>query len=177
MDLCGHLMKQCHKTKEFTLPEPIAKIERENSKPLEFSQEENQINLKRCKKKKFYDQKICRHLCSSSLVLETTRTNPVLPCESICFQLTRSFDSAGEVCPRQKYCRNGCPCPFYDCEKIDDFHQKLIPVFDLLESRWVSTDSQKANTTDASLITFAAFGPPLNTDKNTEMRGSRKSTL
>lgn len=130
MDYCGHLMKQCHETEEFILPAPVVKIEAQKAASLVFSTEENEVNLLRCQKKKFYDQKICRHLCSKTLVLESTRTNPISPCESMCFELTRSSDSAGEVCPTQKYCPYGCPCPFYDCEKIQS-RQKMVPVFDL----------------------------------------------
>ena len=128
MGLCGHLMKQCYETQEFTLPEPISLI-----KPEEIEDDykyDNQVNLRRCKKKKFLDQKVCRHLCSNTLILTSARTNPITPCESICFELTQSFDSAGDVCPTEKYCKNGCPCPFYNCEKTDK-DQKFIPVFDL----------------------------------------------
>ena len=118
MDYCGHLMKRCYETKEFILPEPVSKIDQKESKPLIFTKEENEVNRIRCQKKQFYNQKMCRHLCSSTLVLKSTWTNPKSTCESICFVLTRSFDSAGEVCPTQKYCRKGCPCPFYECEKL-----------------------------------------------------------
>ena len=47
----------------------------------------------------------------------------------MCFHLTKSSDAAGEVCPFQKYCRKGCPCPYYECEKVES-RQKLTPVFD-----------------------------------------------
>ena len=128
---CQELMKQCHETEEFLLPQPVSKIEVKEAKPSHtFSEMENEVNLRRCQKKKFYDAKICRHLCSKTLVLKSTRSNPTSPCESICYQLTRSFDSAGEVCPTEKYCRNGCPCPHYQCEKIVS-NETLIPVFDL----------------------------------------------
>ena len=134
MDYCGHLMKQCHETEKFILPEPVSTIENVEVEPLIFSNEENEVNLRRCQKKQFYDQAVCRHLCSKTLVLESTRTNPISPCESICFELTKSSDSAGEVCPTQKYCQNGCPCPFYECEKLE-FEQRLVPVFDLAEAK------------------------------------------
>ena len=130
MSLCGHLMKQCHETREFILPEPISLIKAKETEMLVFSNEENQVNLRRCKKKKFLDQKVCRHLCSNTLILKSMRTHSITPCESICFELTKSFDSAGDVCPTEKYCRNGCPCPFYQCEKTEK-DQKFIPVFDL----------------------------------------------
>ena len=133
MDFCGHLMKQCRDTKKFILPEPVSKVEPVKAAPLVFSKEENEVNLRRCQKKRFYDQKVCRHLCSNTLVLKSTRTNPITPCESICFGLTRSFDSAGEVCPFQKYCSKGCPCPYYECEKLES-PQKFVPVFDLRKS-------------------------------------------
>ena len=136
-------MKQCHQTKEFILPEPVSKIEDNQPAPLVFTDEENEVNLIRCQKKKFYDAKICRHICSNSLVLESTRTNAISPCESICFELTRSFDSAGDVCPGEKYCINGCPCPYYKCEKLDDSPQKLIPAFDLRESETVDPSQIK----------------------------------
>ena len=130
MDYCGHLMKQCFETKKFIVPEPVSKIEHAKGTAIVFSDEDNKLNLRRCQKKQFYDQNICRHLCSTTLVLESTRTKPISPCESMCFELTKSSDSAGQVCPTQKYCRNGCPCPFYECEKFE-LRQKMIPVFDL----------------------------------------------
>ena len=138
-------MKQCYETKKFIIPEPISKIAPVEQKVVKFSKEENDVNLHRCQKKKFYDQKICRHLCSTTLVLTTTRTNPISPCETICFELTRSFDSAGEICPFQKYCPAGCPCPYYECEKIE-LPQKFIPVFDLQEAENSLTSTQSPST-------------------------------
>ena len=147
MDYCGHLMKQCFETQEFILPEPVSQIELTNATPLDFSEEENEVNLRRCQKKQFYDQKICRHLCSKTLVLQSTRTNPISLCESMCFQLTKSSDAAGEVCPFQKYCTKGCPCPYYECEKLESC-QKLIPVFDLKKSQTgVLTQNYTARST------------------------------
>lgn len=139
-------MKKCKETKKFILPQQISKIELNENELKVFSVEENEVNLRRCKKKKFYDAKICRHLCSKTLVLETTRTNSISPCESICYVLTRSFDSAGDVCPGEKYCQNGCPCLYYECEKLDASHQKLIPVFNLRKS--VSENGKDASKTD-----------------------------
>ena len=130
MDLCGHLMRQCKATEEFILPKPISLMKQEETELMEFSDDENKVNLRRCRKKKFLDQKVCRHLCSNTLILKSTRTHPITPCESICFELTRSSDSAGDVCPSEIYCKNGCPCPFYKCEKTER-DQKYIPAFDL----------------------------------------------
>ena len=162
MDFCGHLMKQCHEIEEFILPEPVSKIEPAKSAPLVFSKDENEVNLTRCQKKRFYDQQICRHLCSETRVLKSTRTSSISPCESICFELTRSFDSAGDVCPFQKYCQNGCPCPFYECEKFDS-RQKLIPVFGLrkLEEKPASATSENnhwVTNGDIELITGRWIG-------------------
>ena len=155
MDYCGHLMKKCYETKEFMLPVSVLKIDYAKGDPLSFSDEENEVNLRRCQKKQFYDQNVCRHLCSTTLVLESTRTNPISPCESVCFELTKSSDSAGKVCPFQKYCSNGCPCPFYDCEKFDS-RQKMIPVFNLKESE---------NTTTPTIL-----ADPLNTESNGDFK-------
>ena len=129
-------MKECYSTKKFVFPEPVSIIESIVPELVKFSHEENEINSVRCQKKQFYDQKICRHLCSKTLVLKSTRTNPISPCEKICFGLTRSFDAAGEVCPFQKYCSKGCPCPHYECEKFESY-QKLVPVFDLQKSQTI----------------------------------------
>ena len=139
MNYCGHLMKDCYETKEFILPEPISKMKPAEKEPVRFDKEENHVNLTRCKKKKFYDQKVCRHLCSKTLLLTSTRTKSISPCESMCFELTRSSESAGEVCPTEKYCPYGCPCPFYECEKLDSY-QKLAPVFDLQKPKPYKTD-------------------------------------
>ena len=149
MDFCGHLMKQCFETEEFILPEPVSPYERAKPTPLIFSREESEVNRLRCQKKQFYDQKICRHLCSKTLVLELARANPFSPCESMCFELTRSSDSAGEVCPFQKYCPRGCPCPYYQCEKLND-RQTMIPAFDLEKAETIEIKelTLKFNFTD-----------------------------
>ena len=80
------------------------------------------------------DRFICRHLCSESLVLESTRNKAAGPCEKICGELTRSYDFAGEVCPFEKYCLKGCPCRFYQCQKIKN-EQTLVPLWNLTESQ------------------------------------------
>ena len=148
MDYCGHLMKQCYETEEFFLPKPVSKIEHANDTHLVFSEEENDVNLRRCQKKQFYDQKICRHLCSETLVLESMRTKPISPCESICFELTRTAESSGQVCPSQKYCPLGCPCPHYECEKTDS-RQKFVPVFDLEEAVPIASSTMSPQSTSA----------------------------
>ena len=130
-EVCGHLMQKCFETKEFEQPEPVFKYKRKEQKPLVFDEKDNKINLRRCKKEKFYDASICRHLCSSSLVLKSRKSLPTNSCEDICFELTKSAKSAGEICPFQKYCPNGCPCQFYQCEKISGKEQEKIPVWDL----------------------------------------------
>ena len=135
MDYCGDLMKRCFQTKTFILPEPVSLLERNPPELLEFDEEENEVNFRRCRKKKFYDQKICRHLCSRTIYLESSRSSSFSPCDLMCFQLTRSFESAGEVCPFQKYCAKGCPCPSYNCEKVAGSRQKFIPLLDLKKSK------------------------------------------
>jgi hypothetical protein len=76
------------------------------------------------------DARLCRHLCSTTLVLKT-KTNTVFSnCEVICFELTRTL--AGEICPYEKYCPNGCPCKQYQCEKLIN-EQEYIPVWNLKE--------------------------------------------
>ena len=151
MDYCRSLMRRCRETERFIIPVRVSGTIKSKRNPLEFTKEDNELNLRRCQKKKFYDTKICRHLCSSTLVLETTRTNLIAPCESICFELTRSFDSAGEICPSEKYCKNGCPCPFYKCEKLTDSHQKLIPLFDLKKSENLKLDENKNKSSSENL--------------------------
>lgn len=131
MDLCGHLMQQCHETREFKQPVPVSKIQPIQIKPVVFNVEENEVNLRRCQKKRFFDTKICRHLCSTTLVLESKRTSPVNSCEQMCHELTRSSESSGDICPFQKYCKDGCPCQYYNCEKLSDDDQTQIPVWDL----------------------------------------------
>ena len=152
MDYCGHLMKECYETQKFVLPEPVTKIVPREKEPLIFTDEENEVNQLRCQKKQFYDQKICRHLCSNSLVSESTRNNAISPCESMCFQLSRSSDAAGEVCPLQKYCLSGCPCPFYECEKFES-RQTLIPVFDL-QQNFTEKNLEKTDEQLSTELTF-----------------------
>lgn len=80
------------------------------------------------------DRFICRHLCSNSLVLESTGKKAFSSCDQICFEVTRSHASAGEICPFEKYCKDGCPCPFYQCEKVTN-KQTLVPVFELKKKK------------------------------------------
>lgn len=146
MDLCGHLMHECHGTRNFTLPSPARPVRPSQISSLSFTDEENRINLRRCKKKKFYDANICRHLCSRSLVLQSTKKKAFTKCERICFQLTRSFDFAGAVCPGEKYCSKGCPCMHYDCEKSSVDDQKHIPVWNLANTTEVAaSEAEKSN--------------------------------
>ena len=154
MDFCAHLLHDCIGTGTFTQPPKVELQEKAIEPPLSFTDRENEINQLRCKKKKFYamffqiikskilhlwinhakDRFICRHLCSQSLVMESTRNKAFSSCEKICFELTRSYYFAGEVCPFEKYCSTGCPCRFYQCEKVEN-EQTLVPVWDLTESR------------------------------------------
>ena len=155
MDFCAHLLHDCIGTGNFTQPAEVALPKRENLLPLTFTDRENEINQQRCKKQKFYamwfksfimnfvllsgekpkiDRFICRHLCSQSLVLESTTNKAFDRCEEMCFELTRSHNFAGEMCPFEKYCDKGCPCLFYQCEKVVD-EQTLIPVWDLKKSK------------------------------------------
>ena len=130
METCAFLMEECKETKQFRKPEPIKKVTPKKQKPLRFNKKDNQVNLRRCKKKKFYDAAICRHLCSSSIILTSKRSSTSNSCEEICFELTRSSES-GEICPFQKYCPDGCPCKNYVCEKISYKDQQEVPVWDL----------------------------------------------
>ena len=131
MDICGHLMRECYQTREFKQPEPFTEYMPEKPVPITFDSKENKVNLRRCKKKKFYDASICRHLCSMSLVLKSKRTSSINKCDEICFELTRSSEASGKICPYQKYCPNGCPCKHYVCDKITENDQERIPVWDL----------------------------------------------
>lgn len=131
MDLCGELVRQCYETREFKQPELVSKYEPQKTEPLIFNEKDNKVNLRRCKKKKFYDAMLCRHLCSTSLVLKSTTTTSIDNCEEICFELTKSSEFSGAICPYQKYCASGCPCKYYSCDKISEKDQEVIPVWDL----------------------------------------------
>ena len=130
MDYCAHLLNQCTESKEFVVPEEIAARELPKETQDVFTKRENEINLRRCKKQQFYDSQVCRHLCSTSLVRETWKKPAFSPCENICFELTRTQNSAGQICPFEKYCPNGCPCEHYECEKIP-IEQQMVPVWEL----------------------------------------------
>jgi len=99
MDICAILMEECKENKMFKQPEPVVLIEPKVQKPLIFDKQDNKVNLRRCEKKKFYDASVCRHLCSTTLVLKTKKNLPINNCEEICFELTRSSELAGEICP------------------------------------------------------------------------------
>ena len=164
-------MKQCYETEEFILPETVSKIEPKENELLTFSDDENEVNLRRCRKQKFYDQAVCRHLCSKTLVLESTMNKPISPCESICFKLTKSFDSAGEVCPYEKYCIRGCPCPFYKCEKLES-PQKLFPVFDLQANPPNATilDEDKLKDTNGQVKTITGRWDTRRSEKKKDLK-------
>ena len=123
-------MHQCTDSREFVVPEEVAVKKREKEHPLSFNKRENEINLRRCQKQQFYDAQVCRHLCSQSLVRETWKKEAFTPCENICFELSKTRNSAGEICPFEKYCPNGCPCEHYQCEKITR-EQMMVPVWEL----------------------------------------------
>ena len=131
MEICGKRLTICLETKEFKQPDTVLQHQIEEQEPITFDEKDNRVNLRRCNKKNFYDAMICRHLCSVSLVLKPKRSLPINSCEEICFELTKSYESAGDICPFQKYCPNGCPCKHYVCEKISAKDQEVIPVWDL----------------------------------------------
>ena len=176
MDYCGHLMKQCHATREFILPDAVSKIEHVKAAPLIFTDEENDVNLYRCQKKRFYDQKVCRHICSNTLVLKSTRTTSISPCESMCFELTKSSEAAGEVCPFQKYCQKGCPCPYYECEKLES-PQKLVPVFDLRKSDNSSTSTQSIQLTSTLSTTTTSIQSTSTSMSNSAGKSDENTAL
>jgi len=144
-------MEECKEKKEFKQPEPVVLIEPKEHKPLIFDEKDNKVNLRRCQKKKFYDASVCRHLCSTTLVLKTKKTSPINNCEEICFELTRSSELAGEICPFQKYCPNGCPCKNYVCDKISFKDQEVIPVWDL-ESQTIISNSSDQTDLNSSIF-------------------------
>lgn len=137
-------------TREFHQPEHFIQPLRRAEPQISFTDKENEINLRRCKKQKFYDQSICRHLCSRSLILESTRKTAISPCEKICFELTKSFAFAGLICPFEKYCIKGCPCEHYRCKKIE-FQQEKVPVWDLSKRKTIAVPDIEEK--DIGLIT------------------------
>ena len=54
MDYCAHLLRDCIGTGNFTQPAAIEVQERAVEPTLTFTDKENEINQRRCKKQKFY---------------------------------------------------------------------------------------------------------------------------
>ena len=149
-NICGDLLSHCFETRKFLQPKAILQHQPYQPKPLIYDEKDNKVNLRRCKKKQFYDAMLCRHLCSISLVLKSTRRSSTNSCEKICTELTKSSKLAGEICPYQKYCENGCPCKQYACEKIGEKYQEEILVWDLESktSRPLDNDNSSLNIFD-----------------------------
>ena len=136
-DYCSSELYKCTSTRVFEQPEEFVLPKRLVSPPLLFTKKENDVNLRRCKKQNFYDARLCRHLCSTTLVLDTKTTADFSKCEMICFELTKTHTAAGQICPFEKYCPNGCPCKHYQCEKLIN-EQEFIPVWDLNDKKRTS---------------------------------------
>jgi hypothetical protein len=136
--LCTDLLHDCKSSRVFNQAEPIETLD-QKPKPetiLKFTEEENMINLRRCKKQKFHDVKFCKYLCDQiSFNQDENRI-----CEEICFTLSRSENKAGEICPYQKYCREGCPCAHFECKKTAPERQMFSPVWDLSSSEKMEVD-------------------------------------
>lgn len=103
------------------------------------------------------DRFLCRHLCTKTHVLASKHDETGSPCVMICSELTRSHGLAGEICPFEKYCRGGCPCPFYRCEKVEN-EQTLVPVWDLRRGKIIE-DKIKSDELITSRMEFSSRIP------------------
>ena len=135
---CSYLLHECKSSRVFIQPEPRTKLDQKPKTELSFTKEENFENVRRCKINKFLDAKTCKYLCRQFSAILNQEENH---CEDLCFTLSRSEKTAGEICPYEKYCPEGCPCPYYDCEKSVADRQKLSPAWDLSSSRKVQIES------------------------------------
>ena len=143
MTVCSDRLHNCTASGFFYQPDFISKIIKKEPRLLEFTEAENKMNMRRCEKKKFYDAKICEYLCSQYSVKRSSERENL--CKDVCFTITRSQKTAGEVCPFQKYCINGCPCTHYQCEKEDKLSKKYQLV-------WNVTARESVQVADDTLI-------------------------
>jgi len=87
-----------------------------------FTDYENSVNKKLCLRYEFADKRFCEDLCEQS----TAHKNE---CKSLCESLIREEN----ICPGDKKCPFGCPCPKFECKHYT--HRKQIyweePILDL----------------------------------------------
>ncbi|CAG5079896.1 Oidioi.mRNA.OKI2018_I69.PAR.g9411.t1.cds [Oikopleura dioica] len=101
--------------KDFVFPSSNVTILEKKTKPKEeiFTQEEQEVNLKRCERLNFYDRKVCEKLC-----VKINEEDDVV-CKHICETQLSDHGQTQNICPFQEQCPSGCPCPLYECEHID----------------------------------------------------------
>jgi hypothetical protein len=133
---------------EFVFPAKMEVIEKtEQISSDVFTENEQNVNLKRCKRLNFYgkkinsakldnfkDLRICQDFCSK------THENDRIICVDLCRQLMSDEGESKDICPFEKRCLFGCPCKFYICEHVDPkkfplvwYHNKTDPMFELIE--------------------------------------------
>ena len=116
-DLCVKAFDDCRGSKNFVFPEHnLIMQEKPMKKPQvdthNYTKLEQITNRKRCKSYDYFDLKICESLCPY-------RGKGVSECNVLCRSLVTSKTGMyGLICPGDKLCPNGCPCPHYRCETV-----------------------------------------------------------
>ncbi|CAG5110971.1 Oidioi.mRNA.OKI2018_I69.chr2.g5317.t1.cds [Oikopleura dioica] len=107
-------------TGEFVYPTKVVLPEaRERADDDFYTNDEQDVNLKRCKRYNYYDLKICEQLCSK------INEEDVGLCRQICESHLSDNGEMDEICPFEKLCAAGCPCSYFQCEHVD---VKKIPL-------------------------------------------------
>ncbi|CAG5079487.1 Oidioi.mRNA.OKI2018_I69.PAR.g9264.t1.cds [Oikopleura dioica] len=132
-------------TGQFRFPAQIVSYKtRENIDDDFYTKDEQDVNLKKCKRYNFYDLKICEQLCSK------IHKEDVALCRQICRSHLSEKGEINEICPFEKLCPAGCPCIYYQCEHVDTnqvplawYYQGNDPLFDAIKT----TNDETASTT------------------------------
>ena len=103
------------------------------------------------------EMKICSGLCSK------IDENDYAKCNELCRSLMSDTGRIDEICPFEKNCPAGCPCPFYECENIDNrklnfawYYNATDPLFQL-KNDTVTTISALEKLKNAMKTPFDPF--------------------
>ncbi|CAG5110078.1 Oidioi.mRNA.OKI2018_I69.chr2.g4521.t1.cds [Oikopleura dioica] len=88
--------------------------------------------------------KICADLCPK------IHEEDVLKCQTLCRALLSDGGEIDGVCPFEKTCPHGCPCPFFECESVETremtfgwYYNETDPLFELKKNAPLTKEPER----------------------------------
>ena len=94
------------------------------------------------------DREICKGLCPK------IHEEDYFLCRKICESHLSDEGELDDICPFQKQCPSGCPCPFYHCENVDTRKSPLAWFYE--EGNFLFETEGNASPSESSSMNFLA---------------------